>query len=156
MEYNETVIICKKNRLWKQQRIVQDIIVALTNKGYQFREVVLGEPRNFIFAETIDEVHDLFTKKGFYGIRIKLGNDDVELEINSNTDGVDNVQYTVYATTKEHLQKTISTLKELTEIIHPSNDQLASFLEWMDQHKQLRNTLIISGIVLYLLYLFFR
>jgi hypothetical protein len=153
MDYSKSGVICTKNKLWKHKNLVLGIIYKLQEHGYGFNEVVIGEPNNFIFAESLDEVDELFTKKGFYGIRIKMSNDHVMIEINSNTDGVDNVQYTVFAETTGLLDVAIDHVMDTAYIIKPSNEQMASFSEWVDHHRQLRNIVIfiLIGIVLYIL-----
>lgn len=153
MDKNTTGVICTKHRLWKQKTTVLAIISDLQQHGYHFKEVVLGEPNNFIFADTIEEVEDLFAKKGFYGIRIKMENDATSIEINSNTDGIDNVQYTIFAVDDATLQQATEVVINLRSIIRPSNNTIASFQEWLGLHKQVRNifVLVLIAITLYLL-----
>ncbi|QMS84860.1 hypothetical protein [Candidatus Xianfuyuplasma coldseepsis] len=153
MDYNTTGVICTKRRLWKQQSTVVAIISHLQDQGYHFKEVVLGEPNNFIFADTVHELDEIFAKKGYYGIRIKMDNDDTLIEINSNTDGINNVQYTIFAESEELLVRAKQHMEELVFIIRPSNNTFAQFSEWLGTHKQIRNiaVLVLIAITLYFL-----
>lgn len=153
MDYNMTGIVCTKRRLWKQKPIVKAIISHLQEQGYRFKEVVIGEPNNFIFAESQEELDELFTKRGFFGIRIKMENSSTMIEINSNTDGINNVQYTIFADSQELLQNAKHHIEDLIPIIRPSNNTFAQFSEWLGAHKQVRNIamLVLIAITLYIL-----
>ncbi|GEM_PF-4018590 len=154
MDLNETNVLCTKHRLWKKQALIRSIIDAMIDKGYRFKELVLGEPSYFVFAETYDEIDDTFRKKGgYYGIRIKFERDDTQLEINSNNDGVNNVHYTIFADTTDALETAKQDLNEIRELIRPSNDKVEQASEFVATHPRLRNTVIIIlvGVTLYFL-----
>lgn len=159
MDYSTTDILCTKHRLWKKGTLVKSIIDQLMERGYEFKEVVIGEPNNFIFADQYDEIEDLFKKRGFYGIRIKMIYNDVSLEINSNTDGVDNVHYTIFASEEHTYQHVHDDLELIREWIGPSSEGLATVSEYLATHKQLTYGIIVVliGIIVYVLgaYVFF-
>jgi hypothetical protein len=153
MDYSTTDVLCTKHRLWKKGTLVQSIIDQLLEHGYAFKDVVIGEPNNFIFADQYDEIEDLFKKRGFYGIRIKMIYEDVSLEINSNTDGVNNVQYTIFATNEETYKKVLNDLDLVREWIGPSSEGLANVSEYLVTHKRLTYGIIVAliGTILYFL-----
>lgn len=153
MDYTKTDILCTKNRLWKKRDVVIQLVDQLMDQGYQFKEVVIGEPNNFIFADEYDELYPLFDRKGYYGIRIKMTYDDATIEINSNTDGVDNVQFTIFASSSEVFDKLLSNMDLVRTLINPSNEQVASISEYLQQHQKLTSTiiLVLVAIILYFL-----
>lgn len=153
MDYTKTDILCTKHRLWRKADLVQALIDRLLEEGYQFKEVVVGEPKYFMFADHYDELPSLFKKRDFYGIRIKMTLDDAILELNSNTDGVDNVHYTIFASKEDTYERIIADLEWMRQLIGPSNDQLAQFSEYLVNHRKVTYTviLILVAIALYFL-----
>jgi len=153
MDYTETAVICTKHRLWKQPTLVKNLVDTLLSKNYTFREVVLGEPNSFIFADHYEELESILRKKGYYGIRIKMEMHDAMIEINSNTDGVDNVQYTIFATDEETYQTIKADIPLIKSVIKPSNNQLETASEFIQTHPQIRNIsiLVLIAITLYVL-----
>ena len=153
MDYTKTDILCTKHRLWKKREVVMLVVDQLIERGYQFKEVVIGEPNNFIFADEYDELYPLFERRGYYGIRIKMTYEEATLEINSNTDGVDNVQFTVFASSSEVFEKLISDMDWVRTLIGPSNEQFATISEYLQQHQKLTSTiiLVLVAIILYFL-----
>lgn len=153
MDYTESGIVCTKHRLWKNSTLVFQIVDLLLQNNYTFKEVVIGEPNNFVFADEYSELPEMLKKKGFYGIRIKMQYNDAMIEINSNTDGVDNVQYTIFAvdeTTYKTLKDTIPLVKDA---IRPASNQIEQAREYLQNHPQIRNIsiLILIAIALYFL-----
>lgn len=153
MDYTETDVLCTKHKLWKKGSLVLELVDYLLHKGYVFKEVVIGEPNNFIFADHYDEIRPLFQKRGFYGIRIKVIYNDAILEINSNTDGIDNVQYTIYATDEANYQHLKSELESIRSIIGPSSESFATISEFIQTHRKLRNITILVLIAISLYFL---
>lgn len=153
MDFTTTDILCTKHRLWKKGSLVKSIIDQLIERGYEFKEVVIGEPNNFIFADHYEEIDALFHKRGFFGIRIKMLYNDVSLEINSNTDGINNVHYTIFATEEDSYQRVLQDLELVREWIGPSSEGLATVSEYLANHKQLTYGIIVVliGIILYVL-----
>jgi hypothetical protein len=153
MDYDKNGILGTKHRLWKKKSTVIAIVDQLLDMGYTFKEVVIGEPNNFVFADHYEELHSILKKRGFYGIRIKVLYKDALLEINSNTDGVNNVQYTIFAEELESYNKVLNDIDTLIAFIKPSSDTVAQVHEYFTNHTTLRNTilLVIVGIILYFL-----
>lgn len=153
MDYTETKVLCTKHRLWKNQNLIVQIVEALLEKDFIFKEVVLGEPNNFIFADHYEELSDILKRKGYYGIRIKMQYNDALLEINSNTDGIDNVQYTVFATDEDTYSSIKEVLPDIKNIIKPTNTQLEQASEFLQIHPQIRNITILVLIAISLYFL---
>ena len=88
--------ICTKIRLWKHKQIIVDIVDSLVDKGYEFKELVYGEPNDFVFTDDYTMIIPTLKKKGgFIGIRLKFQLDNNVIEISCNTNGVDNVKYDI-------------------------------------------------------------
>lgn len=153
MDYTKNGILGTKHRLWKKRSVIISIVDQLLEEGYTFKEVVIGEPNNFVFADRYDELEEVLKKRGFFGVRIKMLYKEAQIEINSNTDGVDNVQYTIFAEELESYNKILNDIDGLITLLKPSNDVIAQVHEYFSMHKTLRNTilLIIVGILLYFL-----
>lgn len=153
MEYHETNIVCTKHHLWKKQTLVLQIVDLLLAKGFTFKDVVLGEPNNFVFADHYDEIEGLLKKKGFYGIRIKVLYNDSLLEINSNMDGINNVQYTIFATSEDSFNTLKQAVQDVREVIKPSNDKIEQASEYIQKHRKLRNIVILLLVAISLYFL---
>jgi len=153
MDYTKTDILCTKHRLWKKGSLVMSLVDQALANGYEFKEVVIGEPNNFIFADAYEELAPLFAKRGYYGIRIKLIYQSAILEINSNMDGVNNVQYTIFASDEATQNKVLDDLQWMRTLIGPSSDGLAQVSEYLQQHRKLTSTviLVLVAIALYFL-----
>lgn len=149
MDYFESGVICTKNRLWKNKKIVKDIVDNLKSLGYDFDELVYGEPNDFIFTDEYEEITKLLSMKGsFFGIRIKMKKKDIQLSVECNTNGVDNVKYNVFAETEGLLSETVNHAKNLKTVIKPSNNAVARVMEYISLHRQVRTMLVIIAVVL--------
>jgi len=153
MDYTESGVICTKHRLWKNSTLVFQIVDMLLQKNYIFKEVVIGEPNNFVFADEYDELAEMLKKKGFYGIRIKMQYNDAMIEINSNSDGIDNVQYTIFAVDESTYTILKETIPFIKEVIKPASNQVEQTREYLQNHPQIRNVsiLILIAVTLYFL-----
>lgn len=154
MDYNENGVLCTKHRLWKKRQLVKDIVDAMEERGYTFKELVYGEPNNFVFADYVEEIDDILRKKGgFYGIRIKFERPGVLLEINSNSDGIDNVHYDVFADNQGRIEQVLEDLDDITLMIKPSSDTVEKISEAIAKNPKVRNgvLLLLVGVILYFL-----
>lgn len=153
MDKQDNGIICTKRKLWKRKNIVKDIVDYMIKEEYTFEEVVIGEPNNFIFADEYHEIDGLFTKKGFFGIRIKFRNDDSIIEISSNTNGLNNVLYNIFSKNTETLQEAKNRIEDIKNIIGTSSEALVISTEFLERQRRIRNIVVII-LVLIGLYFF--
>lgn len=144
MDFDESGIICTKNRLWKKKLLVIEIVDFMSELGYQFTELIYGEPDDFVFTEDYNEImNKLKTKGNIFGIRIKFKKGENVVHVSSNTHGVDNVKYTVFAENEEELVVSRNDVMSLKELMKPSNDTVAKTSEYLVEHKNIRNGIII-------------
>ena len=138
MDIHENSVLCTKHRLWKKKDLVVLIVDYFVNNGYDFVELVFGEPNDFVFTEDRNKIIRTLSRKGsFYGIRLKFKNEKSIIEINSNADGVDNVHYTIYAEDQNILEETKEVLLNSIEIIKPSNDSIEKTSEFLSNNPKL-------------------
>lgn len=158
MDIHDMGVICTKSKLWNKKTLLPKIITLMEEKGYQFKELVRGEPSNFVFADQSYEIEKTLKIKGsFFGVRMKFQNNHTIISINSNTNGINNVKYEIYTDTEEHLKKAIQDLDDVKLLIRPSSNTFAKSSEYFSEHKKLRFWIIVvlSVIALYFLNVFF-
>jgi len=148
MDFYKNGIICTKHRLWKSKRTVISIVDELITIGYTFIEMVYGEPNDFVFANTYEDIDKQLSRKGFFGIRLKLEKPGVLLTIESNTNGIDNVKYSIFSETEDLLDKTILDALNLKSTIKPSNSLYAKTLEYLSNNPKVRSIIFAIFIVL--------
>ena len=154
MDFYQSGIICTKHKLWKKKNTVLSIIDSLISKGYQFEEMVFGEPNDFVFSETYDNVIPTLSRKGnFFGIRIKFASSNYSFSIDSNTMGVDNVRFDIYADSEELLKSIKNDCLELITIIGATNESLTKGSEYLANNRKLVYTVVIilTAILMYFL-----
>lgn len=153
MDRNESGIICTKSRLWKRKQILINIIDYMINQGYEFVELVYGEPNNFVFADEYHEIESVLKRKGFYGIRIKFRNSVTVLEINSNTGGTNNVKYDIFTEGEMTLRSAKEHISEISNIIGSSSEVLVKSGEFLEKQRKIRNIvlLVLLLVVIYFL-----
>lgn len=152
MNLHKRGVICSKSKLWKRKAILKSIVDYMLSEGYEFLELVYGEPNNFVFADQYNEIEPLLKRKGFFGIRIKFKNENTLFEINSNTNGVDNVKYDIYSENDETLNDTVEQLEAVSSIIGSSNEALIKSGEFLVKQRKIRNIVLL---VLLLIGLYF-
>ena len=154
MDFHKNGVLCTKHRLWKKRTLVVDVIDSMIERGYQFKELVFGEPNNFVFADEYDEIDDLLKRKGgFYGIRIKFERPGVQVEINSNSDGIDNVQYVIFTEYEHTIEQVLTDLEDVKLLMKPSNETVEKLSEYIIKRPKIRNTVIIVLIAITLYFL---
>lgn len=136
-------VITTKRKLWKRPSLVLHIVNSLKSRGYQFKEVVYGAPNDFVFADTYDEIETTLKRKGFFGIRIRFTKGTSELEIASNTNGVDNVKYDIFADEEISLEAILLDIPYIAELIGTSSKLLIQSSEYMESRKKLRIAIIV-------------
>ena len=148
MDIHKTGVLCTKRKLWKKQNTITQVVDYMLQEGYQFIELVYGEPNNFVFADEYNEIKDVLKKKGFFGIRIKFKNNSSQIEIHSNTNGIDNVKYDVFTETEMSFKQIEETLEQIKNIIGSSNDTLIKGEEFFQKRRQLRLAImIVLGVI---------
>lgn len=141
--------ICTKHRLWKNSRTVMLIVDEMINRGYQFKEMVYGEPNDFVFADTYDTIEKQLKVRGsFLGIRIRFEKEGILLSIESVTNGVDNVKYSVFAETEDLLVEVINDALDLKDVIKPSSNTLAQLNEYLIANRQVKTMIVVIAVVL--------
>ncbi len=148
MDYYKNGIICTKHKLWKSKKTVISIVDELLAKGYTFIEMVYGEPNDFVFANKYENIDKQLSRKGFFGIRLKLEKQGVLLTIESNTNGIDNVKYSIFSETEVLLEESIQDALTLKNAIKPSNGLYAKSLEYLSNNHKVRSILFAVVIVL--------
>lgn len=154
MELYNSGVICTKNRLWKKKKLVIEIVDYFEQQGFSFVEMVYGEPNDFVFTEQKDKIIKTLERKGsFFGIRIKFSYGNTIISIDSNTDGIDNVRYTIYDESQTSLDKNIEIILGVSDLIKPSNEALAKTSEYLSQRPKVVKWIIgiLVVIILYLL-----
>ena len=153
MDIHKNGVICSKNKLWKKKTIIKSIIDYMIDQGYDFQELVYGEPNNFVFADEYKEIEPLLKRKGFFGIRIKFRNSNTFFEIHSNTNGVDNVKYEIFSENGETLNEALSLLSDVSSIIGSSNETLIKSGEFLVKQRKIRNIVLLLTLLLGLYFL---
>jgi ABC-type multidrug transport system fused ATPase/permease subunit len=149
MDYFKSDTICTKHRLWKNSKTVLLIVDEMISKGYQFKEMVYGEPNDFVFADTYENIEKQLKMRGsFFGIRIRFEREGILLSIESMSNGIDNVKYSVFADTEELMNEVTNDALQLKNIIKPSSNTLAQLNEYLTTHKQARTMIVVTMIVL--------
>lgn len=148
MNLHESGIVCTKSKLWKKKKIIISIIDYMIEQGYEFQELVFGEPNNFVFADQYHEIENVLKRKGFFGIRIKFKNDHTLFEINSNTNGVDNVKYDIFTEDEVTLEQAQEQLEELSNIIGSTSETLVKSGELIQRHRRIRLAVLIVALAI--------
>lgn len=149
MEMQQSGVICTKHKLWKKKKTVMDIIDTLQDKGYIFEEMIYGEPNDFIFTEKYDDVVSTLSRPGsFFGIRIKFKSENYLFSIESNTMGIDNVRYDIYAEDEILFKEILQDCLELEEVIGPSSDTLAKGTEFFGNNTTIAYVVIAAMLVI--------
>lgn len=154
MDRHENGIICTKHRLWKKKQTIIEIVEYFESNGYRFVELVYGEPNDFVFTERKEKIIQTLSRKGsFYGVRIKFEGTNTVFSVDSNTDGIDNVRFDIYAENEELLYEVKQIVLGVKDIIKPSNDSLEKGSEYLQNHPRLVRWVIgiLIAVVLYLL-----
>ncbi len=145
-------IICTKRKLWKKKEQVKDIVDFMIVKGYSFKELVYGEPNDFVFTEKYEDIDKTLSRKGsFFGIRLKFERTGVQLEIESNTNGVDNVKYSIFADQSEDLKKAENDSLELKEIIKATSNTISMVAEYLDNHRKFQLAIVVVLVIVLIL-----
>lgn len=148
MDYFKTDTICTKHKLWKNSKTVLSIVDTMIDKGYHFKELVYGEPNDFIFTEVYEDIEKKLKMRGsFFGIRIRFEKAGVLLAIESMTNGIDNVKYSIFAETETLLNKAIDDALPLKEVIKPSSNTFALLAEYLSTHRQARTMIVVATVV---------
>jgi hypothetical protein len=148
MELHTSGIICTKHKLWKKKQTVLAIISDFLAKGYNFQEMVYGEPNDFVFTEKFEDVEKTLSRKGsFFGIRIKFTGDNSTISIDSNTMGIDNVRYDVFAETKEQLNIIVDHCKSLKSVIGSTSESITKSGDYLGQHPTLVKVIIVAMVI---------
>ena len=148
MDLYKDGVICTKNKLWKKTSTILAIVDDFISKGYTFKEMVYGEPNDFVFATTYDKIIPKLKVRGtFVGIRLKFEYRDAVVTIFSNTRGIDNVGFQVFAEDKDTLSKVANESIALKTIIKPSNNSFAKLSEYIANHKQIRTVFVIVAVI---------
>ena len=156
MDYFESGVIGTKRKLWKKKNTVLKIIDFLMEKGYEFNEMVYGEPNDFVFASIYDDIKKKLSMKGsFMGIRIKMKKNGIILDIESNTRGVDNVRYSIFSKTEELLSTAIEDALGIKDVMKSSNRGIAQVTEYLSLHRKLRLGIYIATAVIFVVVLNF-
>ena len=125
----------------------------MISQGFEFVELVYGEPNNFVFADEYHEIEGILKKKGFFGIRIKFRNNVTIFEINSNTGGTNNVKYDIFTEGELTLRNAKLYLNELSRIIGSSNEAIIKSSELIQRHRKIRNAVLLVAILIIVYFL---
>lgn len=153
MDLHDSGVICTKSKLWKRKQILINIIDYMISKGYTFEELVYGEPNNFVFADEYHEIESVLKRRGFFGIRIKFSNSSTIFEINSNTNGVDNVKYDIFTEGELTLRTAKEHLIEISKIIGSSSEVLVKSSEFIAKQRRIRNAVLLVGLLVIIYFL---
>lgn len=150
MNIYEDGVVCTKIKFWKKKNTIMEVVDYLIGKGYTFKELVYGEPNDFVFADEYENILSTLSRKGhFIGIRIKFEFMDSAFEINSNTNGVDNVQYDIYAFNEREMALIKKDIEEIKLIINPSNESVSKLSEFLANNPNIvKAVIIVLAIVL--------
>ncbi len=143
MDLHESGVICTKRKLWKRKQTIKNIVEYMLKSGYEFIELVYGEPNNFVFADEIHEIDSVLKRKGFFGIRMKFKNNVTVFEINSNTNGVENVKYDIFTEGELTLRNAKNQIEELSKIIGSSSEVLVKSGEFIQRQRKIRNIILL-------------